>query len=157
MTAMAFTYILVTRGAGMFMPSLTHLGKLADQIPQIRRRLIYALGASIVVGVLVAAIVTLYLGYTHGHTTSTYGCWAGAAVSVLSSIRWSRCSRHSPQTGIASPFFYSGRWSRPRWWLCAIAFPGGPFHPLDFPWPLPGPCAESGSLSFWPGSSRPSS
>ena len=66
MTAMVFTYILVTRGAGMFMPSLTHLGKLADRIPQIRRRLIYALGASIASGVLVAAIVTLYLGYTKG-------------------------------------------------------------------------------------------
>ena len=140
MTAMPFTYILVTRGAGMFMPSLTHLGKLADQIPQIRRRLIYALGASIVVGVLVAAIVTLYLGYTHG--AYNFNVWVLGGGGSQRPFIDTLVKMQSPFTTdwYRVSFFLFGALVSAALVALRYRFPWWPLSPIGFPlatsWPM---------------------
>ena len=139
MTAMVFTYMLVTRGAAMFMPSFTQMGKLADRIPQVRRGLMSALGGAIIAGVVISIVVTFYLGYSQG--AYNFNIWVfglGSQVPFIDTL-----------TKIRTPF--STDWNRLFFFGIGVAvsalltflryrFPGWPLSPIGFPlstsWPM---------------------
>ena len=66
LTVLAFTYILVARSAGLFIPALAHSAKLADAAPDRKRGFGAAIMLSLAVGIATSTMYTLYLGYSLG-------------------------------------------------------------------------------------------
>ena len=139
MTTMVFTYMLVTRGAAMFMPAFTHIGKLADRVSPVRRRLLLALGLAIGFGICVSILFTLYLGYSRG--AYNFNSWVFGMGSqrpffdTLVKMRapftadWNRIAFFGIGAGVSAVLILL-RYRLPWWPLSPIGFP------LATSWPM---------------------
>ena len=79
LTVLAFTYVLVARSAGLFMPALAHTARLADVAKERRKGIGGAVMLALAVGIAASTGYTLYLGYTYG--AFNFNEWVFAAGS----------------------------------------------------------------------------
>lgn len=66
LTAVALSYGLVDYMRGLFTPSVAHAVQIGDSLGANKRRLLFWICISILLGLLASVTLTLYLGYTHG-------------------------------------------------------------------------------------------
>ncbi|MDA0745049.1 MAG: hypothetical protein O2954_00900, partial [bacterium] len=71
-TSLLLSYSLINYLRGLFMPVMAHVARLADLLPQNRRRLLPVLAVAAAVGLIFSLFYTLNLAYTHG-AYNTYG------------------------------------------------------------------------------------
>ncbi len=65
-TALTIVNAISAQGKGIFLPPLVHAAKIGEMVQAHRKRLTLGIVLTIVVGIGVAVVYTLYLGYTHG-------------------------------------------------------------------------------------------
>ena len=75
LTALAMSYTMIDYMRGLFMPSLAQVAKLSDFIRSNRRKLLSAVAAGVVVGLVASVAYTLYLGYSVGAGMRPSPCW----------------------------------------------------------------------------------
>ncbi|MBT4139976.1 MAG: hypothetical protein HOE48_18810 [Candidatus Latescibacteria bacterium] len=66
LTAVALSYGLVDYMRGLFTPAVAHAVQIGDGLGANKRRLLFWICISILLGLLASVTFTLYLGYTHG-------------------------------------------------------------------------------------------
>ncbi|MBT3603323.1 MAG: hypothetical protein HN521_09685 [Candidatus Latescibacteria bacterium] len=95
-TALTVVNALAAQGKGIFMPPLVHVAKIGEMIQSHRKRLALGVVLTIVVGIAVAIIYTLYLGYTIGaynfndypFTRYPPGAYDGLVKALKSEVTW---------------------------------------------------------------------
>ncbi len=65
-TALSFSYALISYNRGFLMPAMAHAAKLSEQMGRDKRRLLAAVGAAFALGLLLSLYFGLRLGYTGG-------------------------------------------------------------------------------------------
>ncbi|MBI4552860.1 MAG: hypothetical protein HY710_11405 [Candidatus Latescibacteria bacterium] len=83
MTAMAQTYGPLGEIKSTFMPALVQASKLSEFGRRWHRGLAWAIGAAATIGVVLALVYTLYLGYDQGTRQFTNGWWFGRIGSTI--------------------------------------------------------------------------
>ena len=66
LTAVALSYALIDYMRGLFTPGVAHAVQIGDSLGKNRRKLLFWICISILLGLLASVSLTLYLGYTHG-------------------------------------------------------------------------------------------
>jgi hypothetical protein len=65
-TALSFSYALISYNRGFLMPAMAHAARLSEQMGRDKRRLLAAIGAALALGLLLSVYLGLRLGYTGG-------------------------------------------------------------------------------------------
>ena len=131
LTALAFTYSLVARGTGLFMPVLTQVGKVADVAARSRKGILVCTGLALFVSLLCSVWGTLYLGYAHG--AYNFNSWQlnSAAPKVLNDVVVYMQSPF-PTDWEKLQFFWIGAGVMAVMTFLRYRFPGWPIHPIGF-------------------------
>jgi hypothetical protein len=66
LTAVALSYALIDYMRGLFAPGVAHAVQIGDGLGKNRRKLLFWICISILLGLFASVTLTLYLGYTHG-------------------------------------------------------------------------------------------
>lgn len=95
-TALTVVNALSAQGKGIFMPPLVHVAKIGEMVQAHRKRLALGVVLTIVIGIAVAIVYTLYLGYTVGaynfndypFTRYPPGAYDGLVKALKSEVTW---------------------------------------------------------------------
>ena len=131
LTALTFTYSLVARGTGLFMPVLTQAGKVADVAARSRKGILVCTGLALFVSLLCSVWETLYLGYAHG--AYNFNSWKinSAAPKVLNDVVVYMQSPF-PTDWEKLQFFWIGAGVMAVMTFLRYRFSGWPIHPIGF-------------------------
>ncbi len=64
--ALGMVWFTLQNTRGFVLPMMSHVNRLADFIPKDKRRLFWAVGAALAVGLVTSTLYTIWLGYTMG-------------------------------------------------------------------------------------------
>lgn len=130
LVGMAFTYTIIARGTGLFMPVLTHVGKLTDAA-RVSRRVLSAVGVVLLAGFFVSLVHTLHMAYTQGAFNFNSWIYSGGMPKAFDDIVRDLRNPYSTDWSKLA-FFGVGSVAMALMMLLRSRLAWWPIHPIGF-------------------------
>ena len=131
LTALAFTYTMVSRGTALFMPVLAQVGKVADVARESRKGILACTGLALLIAILISVGYTLHIGYTYGAYNFNSWMFSSAAPKVFNDVVRDMKSPFPTDWG-KFRFFGIGAVLMAIMTFLRYRFPWWPVHPIGF-------------------------